>query len=50
MIDKRHQHGFGHFAQVAAEGAEQLAFRQHGTGLGLALEKPILGPSRRLRT
>ncbi|MNJ71458.1 hypothetical protein D3C77_680020 [compost metagenome] len=36
MIDEGHQHGLGHFAQVAAEGAEQLAFRQHGSKSALA--------------
>ena len=36
MIDQRHQHSLGHFAEVAAEGAEQLTFRQHVAGPGLA--------------
>ncbi|MNG16929.1 hypothetical protein D3C84_1008810 [compost metagenome] len=29
MLDKRHQQRLGHFAQVTAQGAEQLAFRWH---------------------
>ncbi len=36
MIDERHENGFGHFTQVAPDGAEELAFRQHGAGPGLA--------------
>jgi hypothetical protein len=30
VFNKGHQHGFGHFAQVAPDGTEELAFRQHG--------------------
>src|SRR3989338_1938010 len=29
MFNEGQQHRLGHFAQVAAEGAEQLAFRNH---------------------
>jgi hypothetical protein len=51
MIDERHENGFGHFAQVAPDGAEELAFRQHGgrTRFGMD-EKPILGRYRPMCT
>ena len=31
MVDERHQHGLRHLAQMASQGAEQLAFWQHDT-------------------
>jgi len=41
VINKGHEHGFGHFAQVAPNGAEELAFRQHGARLDLAVGRSL---------